>query len=203
MLRALSDKSLLRTFRTGSEDAAVELYGRYAERLECLASRGLGRDLRSLVESEDVVQSIFRTFFRRAAEGDYEVPDGSELWNLLVTISLNKLRTIGQHYRRKKRDVSLTVHGSANLDAVSGGDEIACQILRLVIEELIEALPESHQRIVNLHIEGWSVCEISTEVQRSKRTVERVLQQFRAELKELIGDHENDEAGFCKNASID
>ena len=109
MLRALSDKSLLQLFQTGSEDAASELYGRYAERLDLIASRGLGIDMCSLVGSEDVVQSIFRTFFRQAA-GDYEVPEDSELWNLLVTISLNKIRAIGLHHRRQKRSVSRTVH---------------------------------------------------------------------------------------------
>lgn len=34
MWQGFSDKSLLQLFRTGSEDAAAELYGRYAERLD-------------------------------------------------------------------------------------------------------------------------------------------------------------------------
>jgi RNA polymerase sigma-70 factor (ECF subfamily) len=192
MLRALSDKSLLQMFQTGSEDAASELYGRYAERLDFLASRGLGSDMRSLVGSEDVVQSIFRTFFRRAAAGDYEVPEDSELWNLLVTISLNKIRAIGLHYRRQKRDVSRTVHVNSDVGDVAGGDGVAYQVLRMVIDELIESLPESHQRIIHLHIEGWDVSGIASETQRSKRTVERVLQQFRIQLRELICDEAND-----------
>lgn len=195
----MSDRSLLRRFRTGSEDAASELYGRYAERLDFLASRGIGRDLRSLVGSEDVVQSIFRTFFRRAAAGDYAVPEGSELWNLLVTISLNKIRAVGQHYRRQKRDVSRTVHADTDISRQADGDNVACQVLRMVIEELIESLPGSHQRIIKLHIEGWDVAGIASDTQRSRRTVERVLQQFRGQLRELICDEVHDQTEHSEN----
>lgn len=200
MLRVLSDKSLLQLFRSGSEDAASELYGRYAERLDLIASRGLGGDICSRVGSEDVVQSIFRTFFRRAAAGDYEVPEDSELWNLLVTISLNKIRAIGLHHRRQKRSVSRTVQGINELADLENGDEAAYQILRMVIDELIESLPESHQRIIHLHIEGWDVSGVASETQRSKRTVERVLQQFRTQLKELICDEANDKTEIGKDS---
>ena len=192
MLQELSDKSLLQLFVTGSEDAAAELYGRYAERLDFLAARGLGSDMRSLVGSDDVVQSTFRTFFRRAAVGEYEVPDGSVLWSLLVTITLNKIRALGVHYRRKKRSVSRTLHLEAEIDDVAGGDDIACHLLRLVIDELVGTLPEAHRRIIHLQIEGWNVGGIAAETQRSRRTVERVLQQFRIQLKEMISDESND-----------
>lgn len=192
MVQELSDKSLLQLFRTGSEDAAAELYGRYAERLDFLASRGLGNDMRSLVGSDDVVQSIFRTFFRRAAEGEYEVPDGSELWSLLVTITLNKIRALGVHYRRQKRSVSRTLHLEAEIGEVAGGDDLACHVLQMVIDELVGTLPESHRRIIQLQIEGWDVGGIAAETQRSRRTVERVLQQFRIQLKEMISDESND-----------
>ncbi|MCA9033898.1 MAG: sigma-70 family RNA polymerase sigma factor [Planctomycetaceae bacterium] len=200
MLRTLSDQSLLQRLRTGSEDAATELYGRYAKRLDCIASRGLGSDMRSVVGSEDVVQSIFRTFFRRAAAGDYDVPEGSELWNLLVTISLNKIRAIGLHYRRQKRSVARTKHGDSATDDMAVGDDVACQVLRMVIDELIESLPESHQRIIHLHIDNWGVSEIASKTQRSKRTVERVLQQFRTQLKELICDDVNDKSELHEDA---
>ncbi len=192
MLRKLSDRSLLQLFQTGSENAAAELYGRYAERLDYLASRGLGDDMRSLVESEDVVQSIFRTFFRRASAGDYTVPEDSELWNLLVTISLNKLRAIGVHYRRQKRSVASTVHSDTHIEQAEDNDQVAYHVLRMVIDDLIESLPDAHQKIIRLQIDGWDIAGIAAETQRSKRTVERVLQQFRAQLKELIGDEAND-----------
>ena len=71
-----SDGSLLRRLRKGEQDAATRLYLRYARRLHGLATAQTGQDLKSRVDPEDIVQSVFRTFFRRAQEGHYEVPDG-------------------------------------------------------------------------------------------------------------------------------
>jgi hypothetical protein len=48
--------------------------------------------------------------------------------------------------------------------------------------------------------EGWDVAAIATETLRSKRTVERVLQQFRSELKELIDDKADEKTESSKDA---
>ena len=56
----------------------------------------------------------------------------------------------------------------------------------MVIEDLLEDLPEAHRRMIELRIEGHEVNEIATAVQRSKRSVERVLQDFRKRLEALI-----------------
>src|SRR5262245_55855145 len=86
-----SDRSLLKRFRAGDADAATQLYLRYAERLRTLARTRVGRDLAPRIDAEDIVQSVFRTFFRRAALGQYHVPDGEELWKLFLVIGLNKI----------------------------------------------------------------------------------------------------------------
>jgi DNA-directed RNA polymerase specialized sigma24 family protein len=59
-------------------------------------------------------------------------------------------------------------------------------ILKMVIEELLEGMPEANRRMIELRIEGYEVAEITEKVQRSKRTVERVLQGFRNRLEALI-----------------
>ena len=66
--------------------------------------------LSSRVDPEDIVQSVFRTFFRRASEGQYQVPSGEELWKLLLAISLNKVRSVGQFHRAAKRDIHSSAH---------------------------------------------------------------------------------------------
>ena len=76
-----TDASLLRRFRRGEQDAATELYLRYADRLRTLAARKASTDLKRRVDAEDIVQSVFRTFFRRAAGGQYDAPTGDELWD--------------------------------------------------------------------------------------------------------------------------
>src|SRR5437867_3871451 len=87
-----SDRELLRRLRGGDEDAAGLLYHRYARRLLAFAQARCTGPVLRVVEAEDVVQSVFRSFFRKAALGMYDVPDHEELWKLLMVIALNKLR---------------------------------------------------------------------------------------------------------------
>ena len=58
--------------------------------------------------------------------------------------------------------------------------------LRLVVSELLARMPVKQQQIVTLRVDGHRVEEISTAVGRSRRTVERVLQQFRRKLKQEL-----------------
>src|SRR4051795_3394949 len=148
---APSDHSLLKRFRRGQDDGPTLLYLRYAERLRALAASQSSPGLLTRVDPEDIVQSVFRTFFRRAAEGQYDVPEGEELWKLLLVIALNKIRAAGAFHRAARRDVRLTV-GSAALDRAAGleagRDEEALTVLRLVIDEVLDALPAGHRPIV-------------------------------------------------------
>ena len=57
-----------------------------------------------------------------------------------------------------------------------------------MIEDLLREMAEAHRRIIELRIEGHEVGDIAASVQRSKRSVERVLQDFRARLQSLIAE---------------
>src|SRR3954447_12340517 len=118
-----SDHSLLERYRGGHDDAPTQLYVRYAERLLALAAAQRSAGLAARVDPEDIVQSVFRTFFRRAAEGQYDVPEGEEIWKLLLVIALNKVRAVGAYHRAARRDVRHTAGGESfdrALDAESG-----------------------------------------------------------------------------------
>ena len=185
----VSDRSLLRRLQRGQADAPTALYLRYAQRLHALAQAQSSPDLARRVEPEEIVQSVFRTFFRRAVQGHYTVPDGEEIWKLLLVIALNKVRTAGAYHRAAKRDVRLTTGGEAYdraLESEPGKDESALTVLRLVVAELLEEMPAPNRRMIELRVEGHEVAEIADKVQRSKRSVERVLQDFRSRLDALI-----------------
>ena len=183
-----SDRSLLRRFRAGQPDAATELYLRYAARLRALAGQQCAPDLAPRLDPDDIVQSVFRTFFRRAAGGQYDVPEGEDLWKLFMIIALNKVRSAATFHRAAKRDVRATATGLS--DALTGQhvapDEMALATLRMVIDELLSALAPSMRSIVELRVEGHEVEEIARRTQRSRRSVERALQEFRARLSPLI-----------------
>jgi RNA polymerase sigma-70 factor (ECF subfamily) len=184
-----SDHSLLRRLQAGQPDAATQLYLRYVNRLLALVKAQCGADLAPRVDPEDIVPSVFRTFFRRAARGDYDVPEGDELWKLFLVIALNKVRSTAEHHRAAKRDVRLTQSGAAYenaLQAAASHDEAALAALRLVVEEILQTLPPSQHAMIELRIEGYEVEEIAQKTGRAKRSVERALQEFRKKLSSLI-----------------
>ena len=185
-----TDSSLMRGIRSGNERAAEELFERYAQRLKALANRQMAREISGRIDPEDVTQSIFRTLFRRLQAGQYSVPQGDSIWRLMVTIALNKIRSVGAFHRAAKRDI----RKSAPLDSPSGGhaadDELAVNILRMTIEELLSDLTDSQRQIVHLRLEGNTVAEISKGSGRSRRTVERTLQGFRQTLAETLSEED-------------
>ncbi|MEZ6063491.1 MAG: sigma-70 family RNA polymerase sigma factor [Planctomycetaceae bacterium] len=186
-----SDQSLLRRFQSGEQDAATRLYVRYAKRLQGLAKAQTGQALGARVDAEDIVQSVFRTFFRRAKEGHYQVPDDDELWKLLLVISLYKIRDAAVYHRAAKRDLSRTerlnpAHADAGNSAAEEQFEEAT--LRLVIEDLTAAMTASQRQIIQLRLDGTPVAEIADATKRSKRSVERTLQAFRELLKKELDE---------------
>lgn len=188
-----SDRSLLRRFQRGQADASTALYLRYVERLQALTAAQSSPALARRVDAEEIVQSVFRTFFRRASLGHYTVPDGEEIWKLLLVIALNKVRATGAFHLAAKRDVRKSAGGEAfdrAVEAEPGPDDIALTTLRIVVEDLLKELPDAHRRMIEMRIEGYEVSEVSDSVRRSKRSVERVLQDFRLRLGSLIHDEE-------------
>lgn len=183
------DGLLLQRFRAGSEDAATALYLRYAKRLRLLAdSRTSGR-MAVEVDAEGIVQSVFRTFFRRAGMGQYDVDDSDSLWKLLLVIAMNKIRSRATFHSAAKRDAGRNVRLGQLAESahpLQGSDAEALSILKWTIDELLEEMPRESHEIVLMRMDGRSVAEIAEATGRSKRTVERTLQNFRKTLGEQL-----------------
>ena len=71
-----------------------------------------------------------------------------------------------------------------------GSDEEALHTLQLTIEELLAPLPTSHRAIIELRAAGHEVADIAARTGRSRRSVERILHDFRRRLHGLV--HEPD-----------
>lgn len=185
-----SDGSLLRNFRHGDQGAARLLYLRYAERLRALARTRCSPDLAGRVDDDDIVQSVFGSFFRRVNNGSYDVPAGEELWALFLVITVNKVRAKGAHHRAAKRDVRQTTGGEVIDQApdVLASEAQAFAFLKISVDEALERLPREQERAIRLRMEEYEVAEIAQALGRSKRTVERLLQEGRARLAGLLND---------------
>jgi RNA polymerase sigma-70 factor (ECF subfamily) len=100
-------------------------------------------------------------------------------------ISLNKIRSLATHHRAAKRNVKATTELDDSRDALEeGGGSLL--VMKMIIEETLESLPADQRRMVQLRIEGYTVSEIAADIKRSKRSVERLLQDFRARLGRLL-----------------
>ena len=55
-----------------------------------------------------------------------------------------------------------------------------------MIESILDKMTPSERQIVELRIQGCTITEIAERSERARRTVERILQNFRDRLGELI-----------------
>ena len=179
------DRSLLRRWQAGDQNAAVELYDRYCERLLALARRRISQRLASRVDPEDVVQSVFRTFFDRAKAGKFTIEDPDDVCKLLARITLHKtLRQVAFH-KAAKRDPS------AETGQGSDGQERLLEVLdreptpeaaNAFVDELEHFLnrlrPEDRQ-ILELRMQGYNNLEIAEQLSVSDRKIRRLMERVR------------------------
>ena len=184
-----SDHSLLQRFRDGEQDAATELFLKYGARLQALARSQTSASLGTRFDPEDVIQSVFRTFFRRAANGLYDVPEGDELWQLLLVIALNKIRSLATYHRAAKRDISRTeehVESDKSQYERSNIDKNSLDTLEVVLDDFLDSLPVVQAEVARMRMQGFQVTDIAEKTGRSKRTVERTLNSLRKSLLERL-----------------
>lgn len=179
---------LVLRWREGDERAADEIFGRYAERLLALARSRLSVQLARYLDAEDVVQSAYRSFFVGARDGKYVLRRSGDLWRLLVGITVHKLQHQVERRVAKKRAAARETPGNGlELNAMALAREPTpadAAALADTLEHLLAPLDPLQRRMVALRLDGFSLDEISQEVERSERTVRRVLEQFKEGLVE-------------------
>jgi RNA polymerase sigma-70 factor, ECF subfamily len=183
------DNFLIARIRVGDEDAAKQLYRRYAKQLTSLLGKECSTDLTRCAGVEDIVQSVFGTFFRRVGLGCYANADGDTIWKVLLVIAMQRVRTQATYYYAAKRDASGTIAGAEGhrrLELQANARETATVHLELALQHILDQLPPRNQLLVRLRIEGFKVDDIAMIARRSKRTVERVIQHTRQLLGELL-----------------
>ena len=180
----------LTRLRARDGDAARELFRRFTGQLILLARRRLDGPLRHKVDSEDVVQSTYKSFFRRYDEGDLDFVNWNSLWGLLTLITLRKCADRVAYHRAERRDAAREVsarpdsEGGAPLGEALGReptpDEAA--VLTETVERLLAGLDGDERPIVELSLQGYSTREISEQLDVPERTVRRVRERVRRRL---------------------
>lgn len=174
--------------RAGDAAAADALFVKYAEQLARLAERQLSARVARRVTGEDVVQSVFRTFFVRVERGEFQIDSSDQLWKLLVQITLRKSAEQGRLHTAAMRDGRLEEVGSAIMSAlIARQPEVAeAQLLNEEIDRAICNLPAqqhlAYRRLLELRLAGHANDEIADQMGISRRTVERMLTRLQGSL---------------------
>src|SRR5207249_4842300 len=97
---------LMARLRVGDNDAATQVFNRFANRLIELARRRLNPQIRQKLDPEDVLQSVFRSFFAHQAAGQVTgLESWDNLWAWLVVITMRKCGRRIEYFHSASRDV--------------------------------------------------------------------------------------------------
>ena len=172
----------IRGFRDGQDDVIAEFWQSYEPRLRRLAERNLAGRMRRRLDPDDLVQSAFRTFLRRAGKHEFELKDRDMLMSLLCTILLNKVRRQVRDHSRKKRGVDREQYFDTLADVQGHSPTAEEQLAFKELEELLEALDDEEKLVVSRKLEGQGSKEIAAELNCSARTVRRILKRIQDKL---------------------
>jgi RNA polymerase sigma-70 factor, ECF subfamily len=180
------DQSLLRKVRIGDQEAARQLYERYGEQLIALARRRISQRFSRRVDPEDIVQSVFRTFFGRAKAGEFVLEGPDDLCRLLARITVHKtLRQIAFHHMGKRdvtKEATGGVEGHERLNELLARDPTP-EASSLFVDQLrhfLMNLRPQEQQIVDLRMQEYTAAEIAQKLNVSERTIRRLMERIRA-----------------------
>jgi len=172
--------------RAGQDEAATQVFDRFAGHLVALARKRLDARVLQKVDPEDVLQSVFRSFFARYPSGQLgSFASWDNLWAMLVVLTLRKCGRQMDYFHAACRDVRREVAAPSDPDgsALAGSaDEPTpseAAMLTETVERLMGCLDGRHRDILALRLQGHPPPEISSRLGCTERTVYRVLERVK------------------------
>ena len=196
MEQDLSFERVLAKLRQRDDDAATEVYKRFAQRLIMLAHSHLDRRIRQRVDPEDVVQSVMKSVFLRLSDGQFVLGGWDSMWGLLTRITFHKCCKWVEYYHAQARRVDREVSPPAKsedsnaawqfLDREPTPPEVAC--LTETVDRVLKGLDEREQQVVVLSLQGEKVSDVSQQLGCTESKVYRVLRLVRQRLERMKED---------------
>ena len=177
----------MKRLRDGDPDASRKVFNRYVNRLIALARRRLEPQVRQKEDPEDVVQSVFRSFFQRYGAGRLDLHDWEALWAMLALITARKCVGRARYYHAECRDVDQETAAAATDSQAGVWQPRATDptpeeetFLNDTIQRLVASFADpKHQQIILLTLEGLTAEQVSAAVPCTERMVHRVLVRVR------------------------
>ena len=149
----------------------------FADRLLRLARSRLPGRLQQRVDPEDIVQSVFKSFFAPHEAGRFCFEQATDVWRLLAAITWHKVQHSIRYHHQSERDVQKETAASSTSIEQPGSDPTASSLVVMMelLDQIMSRIPEKHREILRLRMDEYSIDEISEAVGVSSRTVDRAL----------------------------
>jgi RNA polymerase sigma factor (sigma-70 family) len=167
--------------KDGDEEAASQLVADYGNHVMAAVRSRLGRRIRVRVDSHDIAQAIWKSFFELA--GTQTIDSPRQLVAILAAMSLNKLSdAYRQHVVAKPRAMSREDRTPLKLnDRRLPNDNETPSMFAVARERFrrifIERTPRE-QEIIRRRVAGQTFEDIGTSLGISERTARRVMEKL-------------------------
>jgi RNA polymerase sigma-70 factor (ECF subfamily) len=187
--------------KNGDESALQQLCDAYAERVRRIVRLRMGDELRSKLQSMDLVQDVFVSVLRGLKDFTYE--DEGDFVRWLATITENRIRDSLEKLHAGKRDirreVPLDVSGQSSKDTFARtiGPVASTTPSMLVsrredldrLEAAIEKIPSEYREVILLaKIEGLSGPELAQKLGKTPGAARALLSRALAALAGAFGE---------------
>lgn len=178
------DAALMLAFAAGQEEAFVELYGRYRDRMVNFCRRLLGDQARAEEAAQDVFLKVYNAGHRYQAKSRFST--------YLYRVATNHCLNLNARVERK-----LVTNEGAGYERASAAktpaDDASQTQLRQALSDALARLPDKQRAALLLvHYEGFSYREAAgaVEVTESalKSLIHRARERMMHELRHLVSD---------------
>jgi len=174
--------------KTDVDMFAFELDEQYRSRLCQLVEREMNLRFRRKEDPEDVVQSAFRTFYRRGAQGEFHINATVDLWNLLATITRRKMLKHIEKMVADKRNPGREEYPEGDLLRAREPSSEETAIAADLMEKALAGLNEIYVEVLHLRLQNFTEEEIALRMGCTRFYVRTKLNFLRARLRRLSDD---------------
>lgn len=171
---------LIQAARSGDELALGTLLDEYREYLRLLAQRAMDGRLGARIDASDVVQQTYLSAVRRFTE--FEGQSGDDLAGWLYRIhERNLIDAARRHIQAEKRAVGneatlVEEESIADVELTSPSQRLMRSENAVKLARAIGQLPDDQAKAIRLrHLDGWSIEEICSHMDKSERAVAGLL----------------------------
>jgi RNA polymerase sigma factor (sigma-70 family) len=180
--------SYVARLRAGDEAALEELVARYTPVIKLEARMRLrSPHLRAVLDSMDICQSVLKSFFLRAAAGQFDIDRPEDLRKLLVQMACNKSLEAARREYAQRRDARRSVKLGDEAHQVAGGDdpggEVEWQELLLRARQM---LTPDERKIAEGRAAGRAWDELAAELGKSPDQIRMQLARAQKRVAEAL-----------------